>query len=91
MSEQEERDLRQQVDRGRRVKEILNDSVFAEAVDTTKKRLFEEWQNSPIEATAQREGAFFALRGLDRVIGILGKVAGDGAYAENTLKTRGKR
>lgn len=91
MSENEEIQLRQQVDRARRVKEILTDEVFQNAVEMTKRRLFEEWQNSPLENTAQREGAFFALRGLDRVMQILDKFSGDGAVAENTLKTRGKR
>lgn len=91
MSEQEEIQLRQDVEKGKRVREILADPVYTEAVEATKKRLFEEWQSSALDATPQREGAYFALKGLVRVQDMLTVFANAGAHAEHNLRIKGKR
>jgi len=91
VSEQEEIELRQNVEKGNRVQEILADPVYQEAVEATKKRLFEEWQQSPLDATPQREGAYFALKGLVRVQEMLSTYSNAGAHAAHTLRLKGKR
>ena len=91
MSEHEEIQLRQAVENGARINEILADPVYQKAVADTEKRLFDEWRQSAPEDTAKREGAFYALKALDRVQEMLRTVVNAGAHASHNLRLKGKR
>ena len=51
-------DLEKEKQRGLRAKQILEDEIFVETINTIKTNLYQEWINTPIRDSEGREKIF---------------------------------
>lgn len=86
LSEDEERQLIRERDRGHRAGRIVQDEIFVEAVSNMRQRFMDEWQNSPIRDSEARERIFLMVRILDRLVLDLTSVMETGQSANMTLQ-----
>ena len=74
----------QRAARGARVKEILADPAFLDAIRMTEQALFAEWQAA--ETPEKREEAHGTSRGLQKLLDTLLWVQYDGQIAEEATR-----
>lgn len=85
MNLNEEQQLRQEADRGRRAQELLDDELMVEAFSLIRTKLTNEWADSPARDTEGREKLWLMLKLLSSVEGHLKTVLETGKMANVQL------
>ena len=76
-------DLEKEKQRGLRAKQILEDEIFVETINTIKTNLYQEWINTPIRDSEGREKIFLMTRMFDSLLVQLKSVLETGKLATN--------
>ena len=74
-------DLEKEKQRGLRAKQILEDEIFVETINTIKTNLYQEWINTPIRDSEGREKIFLMPRMFDSLLVQLKSVLETGKLA----------
>jgi|TARA_Y100000590_G_scaffold40394_1_gene43126 hypothetical protein len=74
-------DLEKEKQRGLRAKQILEDEIFVETINTIKTNLYQEWINTPIRDSEGREKIFLMTRMFDSLLVQLKSVLETGKLA----------
>ena len=74
-------DLEKEKQRGLRAKQILEDEIFVETINTIKTNLYQEWINTPIRDSEGREKIFLMTRMYDSLLVQLKSVLETGKLA----------
>jgi hypothetical protein len=75
-----------EVERGRRADELLNNELLSQALDAIDKEVFEAWANSPALSAAEREALWQHIRACRNFRSVLLGYISTGKLAANTLK-----
>jgi hypothetical protein len=78
-------DLEKEKQRGQRAKAILEDEIFAEAVQKVSAELRQEWLNSPIRDTEGREKIYMMEKMLNVLLVQLRSVLETGKLASKQI------
>lgn len=78
--------LRQDLEAGRRTKELLEDEALIAAFETVEQRFIQRWKDSAPEDDKMREQSWFALHGLEAVKRELKIVLDNGNFAASVLE-----
>ena len=78
-------DLEKEKQRGQRAKQILEDEIFAEAVQKVSAELRQEWLNSPIRDTEGREKIYMMEKMLNVLLVQLRSVLETGKLASKQI------
>ena len=70
-----------EIQRGLRAKQILEDEIFVETINTIKTNLYQEWINTPIRDSEGREKIFLMTRMFDSLLVQLKSVLETGKLA----------
>lgn len=81
-----EHELRQAVERGRYAADIRANELFLEVVASVRDDLFTEWMATPRIATEAREGLYFELLSVNRLLTKLTSIVDDGKMASKELE-----
>ena len=74
--------------RGRRAKEILDDPVFAEMIETTRVHILTEWNLTDFDQVDARESLYHQGRALDGVLRGLRTLVADWTMDQSHKKNR---
>ena len=75
-------DKEKEIQRGLRAKQILEDEIFVETINTIKTNLYQEWINTPIRDSEGREKIFLMTRMFDSLLVQLKSVLETGKLAD---------
>ena len=76
----------QEIKRGKKAKEILEDEIFVEAIQKIRQDLELQWLNSDVKNSEQRENIFLMRRMVEVVVMQLQSVMETGKLATNDNK-----
>ena len=74
----------ERIARGRRVKELLDDEVFTDALEAVKARIRGEWEAA--EEPRLREAAWYKMKALPYLVEQLRRIINDGEHAQRALE-----
>jgi hypothetical protein len=74
--------------KGRRAKEILDDLVFIEVVDTAREGIVTQWTLTEPGAVEEREALSAANRGLDEILRGLRTLVADWTVDKSRMKAK---
>jgi glycerol-3-phosphate O-acyltransferase len=74
--------------KGRRAQEILDDSVFHEAVDTIRTNILVQWNLTEADQADERESAYHKSRALDEILRELRILVADWAVDQSRNKIK---
>ena len=74
-----------EIQRGHRAKAILDDEIFAEAIQKVSTELDQEWLNSPIRATEGREKIYMMKKMLNVLLVQIQSVMETGKLASKQI------
>jgi len=77
-----------QADRLRLAKDIKNNPIFEEAFEQLREQLLNDWTNTTVHATTDREQLWLELKLVDRVYNHITTVLDDGKMYEHTLNLK---
>jgi len=77
--------------KGRRAREILQDPVFVEVIDTAKSNVIALWQLTDLNEVSTRENLYMQGRGLDEVVRGLRTLVSDWTVDQSRMKPSKKR
>jgi hypothetical protein len=77
--------------KGMRAKEILQDPVFVEVIDTAKSNVIALWQLTDLNEVSTRENLYMQGRGLDEVVRGLRTLVSDWTVDQSRMKPSKKR
>ena len=72
--------------KGRRARDILNDPVFVEMVDTARSQIMAQWNLTTFEQSDERESLYHQGRALDEMLRGLRTLVGDWTLLEQSRK-----
>jgi len=75
-------------DRFQLAKDIKNNPIFEEAFEQLREQLLNDWTNTTVHATTDREQLWLELRLVDRVYNHINTVLDDGKMYEHTLNLK---
>ena len=78
--------LEQQLHRGSRAKEVLENEIYIEAFETIEKALIDKWKNSPARDQAGRESIYLMQTMLQKVQMCLRTTMETGMLAQQELR-----
>jgi hypothetical protein len=76
------------MDRTQLAKDIKNNPIFQESFDQLKEQLLNDWKNTTVHATTDREQLWLEMRLVDRVYNHIVTVLDDGKMYEHTLNLK---
>jgi len=79
-------DKEKEIQRGHRAKAILEDEIFAEAIQKVSVELDQEWLNSPIRDTEGREKIYMMKKMLNVLLVQIQSVMETGKLASKQIK-----
>ena len=79
-------DKEQEIKRGKKAKEILEDEIFVEAIQKIRQDLELQWLNSDVKNSEQRENIFLMRRMVEVVVMQLQSVMETGKLAKHENK-----
>jgi len=74
--------------KGRRAREILNDPVFIEMVDTARNQIMVHWNLTVFEQADERESLYYQGRALDEMLRGLRTLVEDWTVDQSQKKTK---
>ena len=74
--------------KGRRAKEILDDPVFMEVIDTTRESILAQWNLTDYDQTDARESLYYQGRAIDEILRELRTLVADWTIDQSRNKTR---
>ncbi len=74
--------------KGRRAREILNDPVFIEMVDTARSQIMVHWNLTVFEQADERESLYYQGRALDEMLRGLRTLVEDWTVDQSQKKTK---
>ena len=74
--------------KGRRAKEILDDPVFVDVIDTTREGILAQWNLTDYDQTETRENLYHQGRALDEILRGLRTLVADWTMEKSRNKTR---
>jgi hypothetical protein len=76
------------MDRTQLAKDIKNNPIFQESFDQLREQLLNDWKNTTVHATTDREQLWLEMRLVDRVYNHIVTVLDDGKMYEHTLNLK---
>lgn len=80
--------LEQDIARGIKAQQILNDQLVIDAFQAVKDEVYKQWQSSPARDAEGREKLFLMLKAQERVEAHLRSVMETGQLADATLRQK---
>ena len=74
--------------KGRRAKEILDDEVFMEVIDSARTAILTQWNLTDFDQTDTRESLYYQGRALDEVLRGLRTLVADWTMDQSRNKTK---
>ena len=74
--------------KGRRAREILNDPVFVEVVDTARNQIMVHWNLTAFEQADERESLYYQGRALDEMLRGLRTLVADWTVDQSQKKAK---
>ena len=74
--------------KGRRARDILNDPVFIEMVDTARNQIMVHWNLTAFEQADERESLYYQGRALDEMLRGLRTLVEDWTMEQSHKKTK---
>ena len=74
--------------KGRRARDILNDPVFVEMVDTARNQIMVHWNLTSFEQADERESLYYQGRALDEMLRGLRTLVADWTVGQSQKKTK---
>jgi hypothetical protein len=74
--------------KGRRAKEILDDEVFMEVIDSARTAILTQWNLTDFDQTDTRESLYYQGRALDEVLRGLRTLVADWTMDQSRKKNR---
>ena len=74
--------------KGRRARDILNDPVFVEMVDTARNQIMVHWNLTSFEQADERESLYYQGRALDEMLRGLRTLVEDWTVDQSQKKTK---
>jgi len=74
--------------KGRRAKEILDDEVFMEVIDSARTAILTQWNLTDFDQTETRESLYYQGRALDEVLRGLRTLVADWTMDQSHKKNR---
>jgi len=74
--------------KGRRARDILNDPVFVEMVDTARSQIMAHWNLTTFDQSNARESLYYQGRALDEILRGLRTLVADWTVDQSQKKTK---
>ena len=74
--------------KGRRAKEILDDEVFMEVIDSARTDILTQWNLTDFDQTETRESLYYQSRALDEILRGLRTLVADWTMDQSHKKNR---